>query len=191
MPKVGMEPKRRAALVDAAIVEIGKAGSLDVTVAQIARRAGMSSGLAHHYFGGKEQMLLAAMRHILGVFTEQVRIGFLSAKTPRERLEALIRANFADHVFDRKKTSAWLSFYAMAQANEDAARLMQIYQRRLQSNLLFDLRHLVANPEAVAAALGALIDGAYLRAALAGQGPDPQAAETVLLTLDALIGDAK
>ena len=56
MPRVGMEPIRREALVKATIAEIGQAGSLDVTVAQIARRAGMSSALAHHYFGGKEDM---------------------------------------------------------------------------------------------------------------------------------------
>ena len=46
MPKVGMEPIRKAALVKATIVEIGRAGSLDVTVSQIAKRAGMSSALA-------------------------------------------------------------------------------------------------------------------------------------------------
>ena len=48
MPKLGMEPIRRAALVDATITEIGKSGTLDVTVSQIAKRAGMSSALAHH-----------------------------------------------------------------------------------------------------------------------------------------------
>lgn len=51
MPKLGMEPIRRRALVKATIAEIGLAGNLDVTVSQIARRAGMSSALAHHYFG--------------------------------------------------------------------------------------------------------------------------------------------
>ena len=65
MPKVGMEPIRRDALVKATIAEIGAAQSLDVTVGQIARRAGMSSALAHHYFGGKDQIFLAAMRYIL------------------------------------------------------------------------------------------------------------------------------
>lgn len=191
MPKIGMEPKRRAALVDAAIVEIGEAGSLDVTVAQIARRAGMSSGLAHHYFGGKEQMFLAAMRHILAGFASQVRAGLKQAGTPRARLDALIRANFEDQVFDSSKTSAWLSFYGMAQSNPEARRLMRAYQSRLRSNLLHDLRPLTTDPTAIATSLGALIDGVYLRAALAGRGPDPRAANTVLTTLDALIGESR
>ena len=73
MPKVGMEPIRRDALVKATIAEIGAAQSLDVTVGQIARRAGMSSALAHHYFGGKDQIFLAAMRYILTEYSAEVR----------------------------------------------------------------------------------------------------------------------
>ena len=40
MPKVGQKPIRRAALVSATIGEIGRTGSLDVTVGQIAKTAG-------------------------------------------------------------------------------------------------------------------------------------------------------
>ena len=75
MPKLGMEPIRRQALVEATIAEIGAVGTLDVTVAQIARRAGMSSALAHHYFGGKEQIFLAAMRHVMSVYAAEVKPG--------------------------------------------------------------------------------------------------------------------
>ena len=61
MPKVGIQAVRKDALVLAAIAEVGAVGSLDVTVAGIARRAGVSSALAHHYFGSKDDILLAAM----------------------------------------------------------------------------------------------------------------------------------
>ncbi len=40
MPKVGMEPVRRKALVDAALRVIGDHGSLTVTMSEIARQAG-------------------------------------------------------------------------------------------------------------------------------------------------------
>ena len=65
MPKTGMEPMRRRALIDAAIAAIGARGSLDVTMSDIASRAGVSSALAHHYFGAKEGLLQATMRQIL------------------------------------------------------------------------------------------------------------------------------
>ena len=45
MPKLGMEPIRKAALVKATIVEIGRVGSLDVTVSQIAKRAGCAAAI--------------------------------------------------------------------------------------------------------------------------------------------------
>lgn len=53
MPKKGMEHLRREALTRAAIIEIAQTGVLDLTVARIASRAGVSSALAHHYFGSK------------------------------------------------------------------------------------------------------------------------------------------
>ena len=99
MPKLGMEPIRRDALVKAAIAEIGEAGSLDVTVSQIARSAGVSGALAHHYFGTKDALLVSAMRHILGLYGEEVRTALYGARTPRDRLEGIIRASFAPSNF--------------------------------------------------------------------------------------------
>jgi len=168
MPKVGMEPIRRAALVEAAILEIGKHGSLDVTVSQIARRAGVSSGLAHHYFGSKDQIFLAAMRRIMADFGARARAELIHAATPRERLNAIIAASFAEEEFAPEVISAWLTFYVQAQNNEGAARLMRIYTSRLHSNLVYNLKPLTnaANARLIASGVGALIDGLYIREAL-------------------------
>ena len=68
MARSAAEPIRREAIVKATIQEVARAGSLEVTVAQIAGRAGVSSALAHHYFGSKEAIFVAAMRHVLIVF---------------------------------------------------------------------------------------------------------------------------
>ena len=65
MPKLGMQPIRRRALIDAAISAIGARGSLDVTMTDIAGRAGVSTALAHHYFGAKDELLAATMWHLL------------------------------------------------------------------------------------------------------------------------------
>ena len=168
MPKLGMEPIRREALVEATIDAIGQAGSLDVTVAQIARRAGMSSALAHHYFGGKDQIFLAAMRHTLSLYGAEVRGALAMAKGPRARTEAIVRAGFASSNFRREVIAAWLNFYVLAQSDAGARRLLSVYQRRLHSNLVHNLRPLIGAraPEA-ATRIAGLIDGLYLRAALA------------------------
>ncbi|SHL19191.1 transcriptional regulator, TetR family [Roseovarius marisflavi] len=182
MPKIGMEPIRRTALVEATISEIGARGSLDVTVAQIARRAGMSSALAHHYFGSKEQMFAAAMRHILTLYGAEVRGALIMAKSPRDRIEAIIRASFTPSQFRPEMVSAWLNFYVQAQRSEDARRLLHIYQRRLRSNLHDAFRRLApAQSRTLTRGLAAMIDGMYIRQALREGPMQPDVAVDVLL----------
>ena len=190
MPKLGMEPIRKAALVNATIVEIGRAGSLDVTVSQIARRAGMSSALAHHYFGSKDEMFLAAMRHVLTLYGAEVRGALAVAAGHEARLRGILAASFSATRFRREVVGAWLNVWVLAQTQAGARRLLAVYQRRLRSNLLFCLRPLAgARAEAVADGLGALIDGVYLREALKSGAPDGAAA--VQVTLDYLRAELK
>lgn len=185
MPKLGMEPIRKEALVKATIVEIGRSGSLDVTVSQIAKRAGMSSALAHHYFGSKEDMFLAAMRHVMTIYGAEVRGALSLAQTPLERVEAVLSASFSPANFRREAVGAWLNFWVLAQTVPQAKRLLAVYQRRLRSNLLVGLRPLTgARAETVADGLGALIDGLYLREVLKSGAPDGTAA--VAMAMDYL-----
>lgn len=182
MPKLGMEPIRKAALVKATIAEIGQAGSLDVTVSQIAKRAGMSAALAHHYFGSKEEMFLAAMRHIMTLYGAEVRGALALADGPEGRVRAVLAASFSPANFRREAVGAWLNFWVLAQTVPEAKRLLAIYQRRLRSNLLVGLRPLAgARAGEVADGLGALIDGLYLREVLKSGPPDGRAAATVAL----------
>lgn len=186
MPKLGMEPIRRAALVQATIDEIGAQGSLDVTVGQIAKRAGMSSALAHHYFGGKEQIFLAAMRHVLATYSAEVRGALTMADTPRARVVAVIRAGFSTSNFRPEVVAAWLNFYVLARTSHEAQRLLRVYYARLRSNLMAGLRPLVgADAPDVAERIAAMIDGVYLRRGLAEAGADgPAAAADVVRLLD-------
>ncbi|MBB1490060.1 MULTISPECIES: transcriptional regulator BetI [unclassified Paracoccus (in: a-proteobacteria)] len=180
MPKTGAEASRKAALVDAAIAAVGRSGTQDVTVAKIAREAGMSPALAHHYFGSKSQMLVAAMRHILAIYGQKVRAA-LASFPPGERAEAIVAASLDETHFDKDTTAAWLNFYALALSEPEAGRLLAIYHRRLRSNLVHALRPRAAEQaERVAETLGALIDGVYLRAVIDRQGPEPAQAHAMV-----------
>lgn len=180
MPKIGAEASRKAALVDAAIAAVGRTGTQEVTVARIARDAGMSPALAHHYFGSKSQMLVAAMRHILIRYGESVRQA-LAAAPPDRRAEAIVAASLDSAHFDRETTAAWLNFYPLALTEPEAARLLAIYHRRLRSNLLHALRPRAgADAARLAETLGALIDGIYLRAVIDARGPVPDQAHRMV-----------
>ena len=187
-----MEPIRKAALVKATITEIGRVGSLDVTVSQIAKRAGMSSALAHHYFGSKDEIFLAAMRHVLTLYGAEVRGALAVASGPDQRLRAILAASFTPGNFRREVVGAWLNFYVLAQTMPEAKRLLAIYQRRLRSNLLAGLRPLCgARADEIAEGLGALIDGLYLREVLKSGPPDGAAEVAMALAyLDAKLKDA-
>lgn len=185
MPKIGMEPLRRSALVEATIIEIGRVGTLDITVAQIAKRAGMSSALAHHYFGGKEQMFAAAMRHVLTLYGAEIRGALAMAKTPRARIEAVIRASFSPSHFRPEVVAAWLNFYVQAQRSDEAARLLRLYHARLRSNLHHDLRKLSrAQAMKLTRGIAAMIDGLYIRQALNAE--QLRAEDAIALLLDYL-----
>jgi TetR/AcrR family transcriptional repressor of bet genes len=186
-----MEPIRKEALVKATIVEIGRTGSLDVTVSQIAKRAGMSAALAHHYFGSKEEMFLAAMRHVLTLYGAEVRGALAAAEGPEGRIRAILRASFSAGNFRREAIGAWLNFWVMAQSVPEAKRLLAVYQQRLRSNLISALRPLAGDraPQ-IASGLGALIDGLYLREVLKTGAPDGVAAASMALAyLDAALKD--
>ena len=186
MPKLGMEPVRRASLVQATIAEIGRAGSLDVTVGQIAKTAGMSTALAHH-FGGKNQIFLAAMRHILTEYSAQVRHHLAQAHSPRARAEAIITASFDQSCFAPATVNAWMTLYAAAPTQPEMRRLLTLYQARLRSNLTHALRPISRTPQAHADVMAALIDGLYLRAAIRENGSGDAARKAALDTLAHLL----
>ncbi|GAC1041951.1 transcriptional regulator BetI [Rhizobium sp. No.120] len=168
MPKVGMEPVRRKALVDAAMRVIGDHGSLTVTMSEIAKQAGVSPALAHHYFGSKEQLLIETVRVHLQRLRDSVVTALRAAKTPREKLSAVIRVSFQPDQFAPETIAAWLAFYAEAQRSEETRRFLVIYARRLHSNLVANLKALCPAEDAgrIAEGAAAMIDGLYIRQGL-------------------------
>lgn len=182
MPKIGMEPLRRRALIDATISAIGERGSLDVTMSEIAGRAGVSPALAHHYFGAKDELLQATMRHLLAELGADARQALAAAPTPHARVSAIIAVNFSDKQFSPETIAAWLAFYVEAQKSKALRRLLRVYARRLHSNLLDALSHLMQRPEAerTAEAIAALIDGLYIRRALKDGAPNAASAIAIV-----------
>ncbi len=168
MPKIGMEAERRRSLIDATVEAIHEHGYCDVTISQIAKHAGVSGGLAHHYFGSKDQLLAATMRHLLKDLGDGIRSRLAKAETPRERITAIIEGNFAPDQFRGAVIAAWLAFYVQSRTTSSNRRLLKIYSARLASNLTFNLRHYMPALDARKVAEGAasMIDGVWIRQAL-------------------------
>lgn len=168
MPKIGMGPVRKQAFIQASIRVIHDKGFAHLTIADVAREAGVSSGLVHHYLGSKDQLLTETMRHLLHDLSSNMQLRVSKAQTPMERLDAIIETCFDDSQMQPETVSAWLAFYAQAQRSEALAKLLTIYSRRLHSNLVNAYRFYLSVEEARMAArsTAALIDGFWLRAVL-------------------------
>ena len=176
MPKLGMAPIRRKQLVEAAIAAIHAHGFANATVARIARQAGISSGMVHHYFKDKDELLFATMRHLLAELRTDAVARLARTGEPRERIRAIIDACFGDTQFDEQVFSAWLALYGNARHSPRLMNILSLYHRRLRSSLMHELRHLAPLPEAMrmAEGIGAMIDGLWLRYALTGKPDQPE-----------------
>ncbi len=174
MPKLGMKQVRRGQLIGATIATIGELGFGDASVIKIAKRAGVSPGIVHHYFADKNALLEATMRNLLGQLSRSVIDHLEQASTSLERIDAVIDGNFTADQFHMKTVAAWLAFWAEAMHNPSLRRLRDINASRLRSNLRRELKTLIA-PNFVCEAsisLAALIDGLWLNAALSTSGID-------------------
>ncbi len=182
MPKLGMAPIRRQQLIDATIAAIGDSGFSNITVSRISQVAGVSAGIIHHYFGGKNELLEAAMRSLLRDLHAQTLAHLAGLHDSESRVRAIIDANFTPSQFSPQAVTAWLAFWSQAPYIPALRRLQRVNAARLQSNLLVELRRLLPDPEAkrTAAWVSALIDGLSLRSALAGGSLDGEAARALV-----------
>jgi len=171
MPKLGMQDVRRRQLIDATFATVQRHGLADTTMQRIAREAGLSAGMIHHYFADKNALLAATMRALLSELRGDVVERLSAAPTPEARVRAVLAACFAPAQFRPALVAAWLAFWAQSPHSPELARLRRLYDRRTRSNLIAPLAALLprAEAEATATTLAAMIDGFWLRAG-AGEG---------------------
>src|SRR5713101_9761080 len=98
--------------LDVTITSIGRYGLADTTVQRISREAGVSSGIIHHYFGGKNELLEATMRRLLQALRQDVVAALGKARSLEDRVVAIIDSNFAAGQFHGGVIAAWLAFWA-------------------------------------------------------------------------------
>lgn len=183
MPKVGMQPIRRRQLIDATLSTINDVGINDATIAQIARRAGVSTGIISHYFRDKNGLLEAAMRDITRQLSEAVaaRLRPLANASAEARLCAIVEGNFDETQMHSAATKAWLDFWSSSMHQQPLNRLERVSSGRLLSALTVEFKRELPRAQAQLAAKGlaALIDGLWLRAALSDKPFDHDAVRTL------------
>jgi len=164
-----MKAVREQQLINATLESVAQYGLQNTTIVTISKIAGLSSGIISHYFGGKQGLIEATVKHLL----EQLKIALLERVSqknlePSTRLKMIIEANFTPLQRSIPATKTWLSFWAQSMHDPGLARLQHINSKRLYSNLLFSFKQLLNSDSALIAAKqsAAMIDGFWLRSAL-------------------------
>jgi TetR/AcrR family transcriptional regulator, transcriptional repressor of bet genes len=139
MPKVGMEPVRRAQIRKAAVKLISKRGFDGTTLLDVAIAARISTGTISHYYDSKVAMLVDALTYASETLQERMREAIEVEKSPSGKLRALIHVGIFDDAKDVVMCNAvWP--WALAEALRlKEMRLVIEGRRRLFQTLLAEV----------------------------------------------------
>ena len=170
--RVKPEHERREEIINAAYAVIYEVGLSNTTIAQIAKKAQLSTGIVSHYFGDKQGLIHSCMRQMLNVLAKTTASykAKVMQPSPEHSLKAIIDANFDISQVNNTAMRVWLDFWSASMHLPDLGRLQRINDQRLYSNLKFHFLQLMPKSQASQAAKGlaALIDGLWLRGSLSG-----------------------
>lgn len=170
---------RRRELRMAAFDVLQKEGMAGATLEKVAAHTGSSKGIVLHYFRNKQELFEHAMREANARLRDAVVERLKVARTPRERIAAVIEGNFDPRFFQPSICHAWLSLCAEVPREPQLARIQTVIHARMRSNLLSALRQMVLSTdkqEEIILTITSLIDGIWLRSALDSNGVSRQTA---------------
>lgn len=163
---------RRQGLIDATAQCLAEKGVGGTSVRAICQRAGVSAGLLTHYFDGVDALILATYRDVGLRVSQAMEQAVASAgPDPRDRLRALLMANFRPPVLDADLLATWICFWSLVRSNAAfSAAHAEIYAgSRAQMEALLHEAALALTPREVrltAISLTALVDGLWLELCL-------------------------
>jgi len=164
--------ENRSLMINAVLDTIAEDGLANANVRQISDKAGVSFGNFHYHFGGKDGLLLEALKQLLKQIQVLTKEGVAKSNTPAEQLNLYVEAQFNPSIFTNRNAVIWLNFWNEASTNESFARFELLNRRRLRSNIRYYLRAcgVIKNVEEIAADTHVLIDGLWMHKALMKDG---------------------
>ncbi|UJP09090.1 TetR family transcriptional regulator [Microbacterium sp. KUDC0406] len=141
MPKIVDVERRREDIARACWRVIVRHGIAGVTTRELAREAGIGSGVLFHYFPDKEAIIFAAFELLTESFRQHLRINIAPARDARERLRLVALSNLPLDPERADEFGVWLSMWAHTYTNDALrSRQAELYQswRDILANLVRD-----------------------------------------------------
>jgi TetR/AcrR family transcriptional repressor of bet genes len=90
MPKVGMEPIRRAEAINAALECFCEYGIDKTTLDMVAQKAGFSKGIVTYYFKSKRQLMIGCLKAFMGSYNLKIGSSITKDMTPKEMVRVVV-----------------------------------------------------------------------------------------------------
>ena len=114
MPKIVDAAAKRAELVEASWEVIARDGLRGATLRRVAAAAGCTTGQLTHYFPGRHDLLVEALRAVHFAAGARMVAAEERARGPRERLEAVLLESLPLDTTRLREWRVWLAFWGEA-----------------------------------------------------------------------------
>ena len=120
MPRLAAshEAERRLILLKSAFREVAEKGFSNVTLEDIAARAGVSKGVTLYYFSSKEDLFLQLFGWLIDSIHDRMREAVESVADPTEKVRALVALIFPSPSKNRAFFRAYIDFCGLASRRE-------------------------------------------------------------------------
>jgi TetR/AcrR family transcriptional repressor of bet genes len=160
---------RRQQLMEATIDVMARKGYSGTTMLDVARAAGLSSGIVNFHFETKERLLVETLKYL----AEEYRANWHKALNaggdePAGRLRSLLFSDFNPQICSPRKLAAWCAFWAEAQSRPTYLEHCGSNDEEYSAIVLDLCRAIIRKgryahvPELIARALDALLEGLWL-----------------------------
>jgi AcrR family transcriptional regulator len=162
-------PVRRQQLIDATIAVLARKGYSALTVADVAKAAGLSVGIINFHFESKEKLLAACLTHLAEEYYRNWQAALaVPGASVAETLQLIVLGDFNDKIFTPDKLAAWIAFWGETQGRPTYVEICSGYDEdrartvgSLCEKIIKDGGYKLA-PGTVMRALESLGDGLWL-----------------------------
>jgi AcrR family transcriptional regulator len=124
--------RRRGQIIAAAVDLFARQGYYNTTILEVARKAGVSSGLIYQYVNDKDDILLLALMSVLNLYGQDIPRALEGLTDPMERWFAAIRAYC--RVVDEHRVATILAYRSTKSLPRDRRELIK--QSEIETNAL-------------------------------------------------------
>jgi len=190
MARDALKEARKVQLMEATIDCIAARGFADLTLADVAKAAGLSVGIVNFYFRSKDVLLIETLRPLFTYNDQQTTENIRNAGPgAAAQIEAMIESDFHRAVANRKRVTVWYAFWGETRWRPEFLKICQQLSdsfheetRDTFARLVTEGSYTNVDADLVARGFDAMIDGLWLDMLINPKAVDRDGAKQVVRT---------